>query len=380
MIRILSQIDFQPFGTVLTDREPEKHMRNSYTVSLSEGRTEVYQTNAETVLNYESGTTVLSVSNDNKTYCDFYLDRPICLTAGVYMALTSCRGSSSVRFSGSSEPRFLHSKPTQVDFSVRPQIRIPRLHTFFYQEREQGFLFPGEQHSTLELTYVDQGSMHSVADGADILLRQGDAVLYGPDQWHMQYADIGMAPRFITVSFDAEGFDISGLLNRKFRLEQKAISLLQEMLREQEQMRLGADDMILSLLVQLLVILQRSGTSTSDRIQPPCSINSENDIIRRAQQYIGTHVCEKLSVPLVADNVDVSASYLTALFHKYLQISPGEYIRRSKLQQSKQLIREGNLNLSQIAEALQYSTIHHFSRQFKDKFGITPSEYAKSVR
>ena len=30
--------------------------------------------------------------------------------------------------------------------------------------------------------------------------------------------------------------------------------------------------------------------------------------------------------------------------------------------------------------ALQYSTVHHFSRQFKDKFGITPTEYAKSVR
>ena len=34
----------------------------------------------------------------------------------------------------------------------------------------------------------------------------------------------------------------------------------------------------------------------------------------------------------------------------------------------------------EIAAALQYSTVHHFSRQFKEKFGITPTEYAKSVR
>ena len=44
------------------------------------------------------------------------------------------------------------------------------------------------------------------------------------------------------------------------------------------------------------------------------------------------------------------------------------------------MIRENNLNFTQIAAILQYSTVHHFSRQFKDKFGITTSEYAKSVR
>ena len=74
------------------------------------------------------------------------------------------------------------------------------------------------------------------------------------------------------------------------------------------------------------------------------------------------------------------AAYLTVLFQKNLQISPGEYIRRIKLQESKQMIRENNLNFTEIAAALQYSTVHHFSRQFKEKFGITPTEYARSVR
>ena len=86
------------------------------------------------------------------------------------------------------------------------------------------------------------------------------------------------------------------------------------------------------------------------------------------------------SRPLVARQVDVSPSYLTALFHKNLQISPGEYIRRIKLQESKQMIRENDLNFTEIAAQLHYSTVHHFSRQFKEKFGITPTEYAKSVR
>ena len=110
------------------------------------------------------------------------------------------------------------------------------------------------------------------------------------------------------------------------------------------------------------------------------AITGENTIIRKAQQYVQENVTQKLTVTVVAEAVGVSASYLTALFQKHLRFSPGEYIRRIKLQQSKQLIREGQMNFTQIAETLQYSTVHHFSRQFKQTFGMTPTEYAKSVR
>ena len=81
-----------------------------------------------------------------------------------------------------------------------------------------------------------------------------------------------------------------------------------------------------------------------------------------------------------AESIRNPSGKVQALFHKNLQISPGEYIRRIKLQESKQMIRENNLNFTEIAAQLHYSTVHHFSRQFKEKFGITPTEYAKSVR
>ena len=134
-----------------------------------------------------------------------------------------------------------------------------------------------------------------------------------------------------------------------------------------------------SLLLVLLSLLRQSDCQ-NHRAKPTYALHSENEVIRRAQQFVTAHICEKLSVPLVARNVDVSPSYLTALFQKHLSISPGEYIRRVKLQESKQLIRQGNLNFTEIAAALNYSTVHHFSRQFKEKFGITPTEYAKSVK
>ena len=261
------------------------------------------------------------------------------------------------------------------------QLQVDDVYTFFYQEKEQGFLFPGESHPMAELTYVDQGSLHSVAEGQDLLLKQGDLMIYGPGQWHMQYADIGVAPRYVTISFASRGNRLNALLNRKFTAPQKAVTLLQSMLREQETTDALSGDIILCQLNLLLLLLLRETTApTGGKLQTANAVHSENEIIRQAQQFISSHIREKLSVPLVARQVDVSPSYLTALFHKNLQISPGEYIRRIKLQESKQMIRENNLNFTEIAAELQYSTVHHFSRQFKEKFGITPTEYAKSVR
>ena len=231
-----------------------------------------------------------------------------------------------------------------------------------------------------ELTYVDQGELHSVADGQDLLLKQGDIAISGPNQWHMHYADTGVAPRFVTITFDMEGMDITPLLNRKFTAPQQAVALIQQMLREQERMDNFSSEMILAHLSTLILILLRHAETPESKPKSVNAVHAENEIIRRAQQFISAHVREKLSVPMVSKTVKVSPSYLTALFHKNLQISPGEYIRRIKLQESKQMIREGSMNFTEIAAALQYSTVHHFSRQFKEKFGITPTEYAKSVR
>ena len=153
------------------------------------------------------------------------------------------------------------------------------------------------------------------------------------------------------------------------------------MLREQEHMDSFSTDIIVSQLTLLLLYLLREAQSPSgSKVKNANIVQNENEIIRLAQQYVAGHIREKLSVPMVANQVGVSPIYLTVLFHKNLQISPGEYIRRIKLQESKQMIRENNLNLSEIAAILQYSTVHHFSRQFKDKIGIPRTEYAKSVR
>ena len=383
MIRNLNQVTFQRFGTVPPDREQNKKNadRDTGTVlPLKRQEAAVFCACSETRVSCHAGKAVLSVSRDGKTFQHFYLDKIAHIKSGIYFSISAFMGDASALICAQEQPQQVGSRSSD-SYRVDEKLRIGGLYTFFYQEREQGFMFSGEAHPMPELTYVDQGELHSVADGLDILLKQGDIAIFGPNQWHMHYADIGVAPRYVTITFDLEGVDITPLLNRKIAAPQQAVTLLQNMLREQERMDEYSSDMILAQLRLLLIqLLRQEAAPRNGKLQTSNAIHSENEIIRRAQQYVSAHIREKLSVPLVAGQVDVSPSYLTALFHKNLQISPGEYIRRVKLQESTQMIRENNLNFTEIAAALQYSTVHHFSRQFKEKFGITPTEYAKSVR
>ena len=383
MIRNLNQVTFQGFGTVPPERTQSARnfdKNTAVTMELSQAETAIFRAKTETWVTCGSGMSVLSVSQDGENYQHYYLDKPVCIKADVLFSLSPFMGEADALLFSREEPEQVGMRNSD-SLRVDHQMRIESIYTFWYQEKEQGFLFPGESHPMAELTYVDQGSLHSVAEGQDLLLKQGDLVIYGPGQWHMQYADIGVAPRFVTISFELGGMELSPLLNRKFTAPQNVVSVLQNMLREQERMDAYSNDIILSQLnLLLLLLLRESAAPKGAKLQTSNAIHSENEIIRQAQQYISSHIREKLSVPLVARQVDVSPSYLTALFHKNLQISPGEYIRRIKLQESKQMIRENNLNFTEIAAELQYSTVHHFSRQLKEKFGITPTEYAKSVR
>ena len=385
MIRNLNRLNFKDYGQVMTEKSPDsisaERIKSATPLKLAQNDLQVFQADTEVWINYSTSMTVLSVSKNAEDFQHYYLDKPVCIRPGIYFCLSPFRRETSGATIFSEKPPIpIRKMPQSQELLLRHRLWVTDLYTFFYHEKEKGFFFPGESHPMFELTYVDQGSLHSVVEGQDILLGQGELVIYGPNQWHMQYADMDVAPRYVTISFDLEGCATDALTGRKFQISQKAATLLQQLLIEHERMDAYSSDMIISLLNMLLLVLLRYETAPAERLQPSNTIHSENEIIRKAQQYISSNIQLKLSVPLVAQMADVSPSYLTALFHKNLQISPGEYIRRIKLQESKRMIREENMNFTQIAEALQYSTVHHFSRQFKEKFGITPTEYAKSVR
>ena len=51
-----------------------------------------------------------------------------------------------------------------------------------------------------------------------------------------------------------------------------------------------------------------------------------------------------------------------------------------KINEARRMIRNQSLNFTQIADQLGYTSIHYFSRQFKKITGMSPSEYASSIK
>ncbi len=386
MIGNLNKQSFAPYGSILRDSLPNRGFPKGAefleTVRyFTAGDTFFMRCDAPVYLDFEIGMTVLVVRKEGQI-ATFYLDKPICLNANTDFSIVPYQQECSARLSmpKASKLQTLERLESIEDLKIHDRFLLGGIYTLFYREEESGFLFKGEKHSTYELTYVDRGQLHCVVDGNGYTLKQGQMMIFAPNQWHMQYTDLNVTARFLTVSFDLSCPAEVQLSDRVFDISTAEAMFLKQLLREIEIDDMLSSDFIRSYLKMLLLTVIRDSRSKKKRLKTPVAIRNENIIVSRTLQYIADHVYDKLSVEIVAKGTGVSASHLTALFHRQMNISPGEYIRRVKLEESKMLIREGRMNFSQIAAALNYSTIHHFSRQFKDNFGISPSEYSKSIQ
>ena len=87
-----------------------------------------------------------------------------------------------------------------------------------------------------------------------------------------------------------------------------------------------------------------------------------------------------LTVETICNDNLISRSCLQALFHERVNRGVIDYFHSLKINLAKQLIREGDLNFTQIADFLSYSSIGHFSNQFKKFTQMSPSEYASSIK
>ena len=73
-----------------------------------------------------------------------------------------------------------------------------------------------------------------------------------------------------------------------------------------------------------------------------------------------------------------TGGFFTALYNR--EKSPIAYFNGLKILEAQRLIAQTPLNNTEIAERLGFSSVHHFSKAFKQKTGIAPTEYAKASR
>ncbi|WP_432828833.1 AraC family transcriptional regulator [Dactylosporangium sp. CA-092794] len=104
--------------------------------------------------------------------------------------------------------------------------------------------------------------------------------------------------------------------------------------------------------------------------------NPVSDVIRFAKR----HMAEPLTVADLAHHVGMSPSALTTVFADAVGIGPYQFLKRMRLDRASALLMEEDLNVSEVARQVGYTSLSHFINEFKRFFGTTPRGYAETQR
>jgi AraC-like DNA-binding protein len=128
----------------------------------------------------------------------------------------------------------------------------------------------------------------------------------------------------------------------------------------------------MQLLHKLSMLVQNDGGS--DTVSP-----GNRRYCDRAKAYITENINRKITVSEVAEAAGVSKNYLTNVFSNSEGIPLMEYINRNKLSYMLELIRRYGYSLSEAGEHVGFSDVNYISRIFKRYYGMTVTEYKRSL-
>lgn len=100
--------------------------------------------------------------------------------------------------------------------------------------------------------------------------------------------------------------------------------------------------------------------------------------LEKARQQIQAHFREELSVEELADSIGLSVSYFRRLFHEAYGCSPMQYIVNLRIENARDLLLSGEVNVTEAALLSGFEDIYYFSTLFKRKTGMTPTQIQRT--
>lgn len=91
--------------------------------------------------------------------------------------------------------------------------------------------------------------------------------------------------------------------------------------------------------------------------------------------YIYSHLHYRITIDELAENLGITASYLSRLFKKEMGICVSDYINKLKIEQAKTMLQYSNKKIIDISNYLSFSSQSHFIGVFKKITGMTPYKY-----
>ena len=284
---------------------------------------------------------------------------------------------------------------------LRKVIDVQSIVTVHYFEYAKNYVFEGERHDFWELLYVDKGEVEVMADEVGYRLKRGEMIFHKPNEFHNVFANGVVAPNLVVVAFVCPSPAMTYFEGKILKAGEDERELLARLVNEARDAfttplddpgtvrmerasssAFGSEQMIGMLLEQMLIRLVRRGAEPAYSVKESSSVKkrSDNDLVRRVIAYMEENVAGNLTFSAVCRFSAQSATNLKTIFKAATGRGVMEYYRWLKIEQAKVLLREGNGNITHIADKLGYASVHYFSRYFKQATGMTPSEYTLSIQ
>ena len=288
-------------------------------------------------------------------------------------------------------------KAMYIKTKLQSVINISKIVTIHYYEFDRHFVFHGESHDFWEMVYVDKGTVEIMRDEERIVLRQGEVVFHRPNEFHSIKA-LDSSPNFFVISFVCESGMMQYFERYQTTLDRRLRSFLSSILKESESLydipkndpdlrRLarkenapfGGEQLVKTYLEQLLIFLVRAMTELDENAIFPSKESMENHLVIQIKQYVEERIEDTVRIADICNQFGYGRSYLSKLFHDQCGETLIGYTIRVKIDKAKQLIRDGDLNFTQISARLNFDNPQYFSRVFKRETGMTPSEFKESL-
>lgn len=286
---------------------------------------------------------------------------------------------------------------------LEDSITINRVISVHYFQYMSDFSFPGESHDFWELVCVDRGEIDALAGERRLTLKKGNILFHKPNEFHNVLTNGKVSPSLVVIGFVCHSPAIKSFEDQLMSVQDTEKELLaqiivearntfrgrlddpyqEELIFNSEPLTFGSAQLISHYLEQLIIHLYRRYFSyflpvRSSRFLAEAS--SGNDTYNRIVRYMEEHLGERMTIDRICRDNLVGRSQLQKLFRDTKGCGVIEFFSMMKIDTAKQMIRDNQLNFTQIADRLGYSSIHYFSRQFKQITTMTPSEYATSIR
>lgn len=107
--------------------------------------------------------------------------------------------------------------------------------------------------------------------------------------------------------------------------------------------------------------------------------DSTHEMMVKIEQFIMEHLAQPITVTSIAQDFNLVAPYISRLFKEYSSYTIAQYIQKNRLDRAKWLLElEGEILIKDVAEMVGYPNPLHFSKVFKKKIGVYPSEYREA--